>query len=74
MECGKCLNDLHDCACADVDERLRSATDLDGFAARWCMECDKHYARCRCAEPIWGIRVGGKVNVVTDWEQFRRKE
>ncbi len=49
------------CGCADADARLRQASDSTYVAFKWCRTCDKHYARCRCVEPNFGIRTGGHV-------------
>jgi hypothetical protein len=57
MVCGKCCKDLHDCACHDITERLAGITKV---AMKWCRTCDQHYARCRCAEPVFAIRLGDK--------------
>lgn len=66
MFCSKCSRDLKNCVCPDIDERMRGLTDKGGpLAAKWCMICDKHYARCRCDEPLYGIRVDGLVKATT---------
>ena len=51
MFCGKCQNDLSECTCPDIDERMASLKNSPYLAFKWCVKCDKHYARCRCAEP-----------------------
>lgn len=61
MTCGVCGQDVATCACADQDARLRQASDGDAVIFKWCRKCDKHYARCRCQEPDFGIRTGGQV-------------
>jgi len=61
MFCVTCNTDVHDCTCPDIDDRLRELTGASGpLLARWCLACDKHYARCRCTEPLFGVRTGGK--------------
>jgi hypothetical protein len=51
MYCGKCNNDLKDCTCEDIDERLK---DLQGVLVyRMCAVCGKHYVRCKCENPKW---------------------
>lgn len=58
MWCTICQADLSQCTCDDLEERLRSATEaLDGkLVYRYCKKCDKHYAKCQCEEPDWGVR------------------
>lgn len=55
MFCSKCQNELGDCICPDMDERLSSLKDSPHLAFKWCKVCDKHYARCKCAEPQFYI-------------------
>lgn len=62
MFCAKCNNELGDCVCPDIDDRLRA---LDMVILKWCLTCDKHYARCKCAEPIFGIRTDGRTMPTT---------
>ena len=57
MSCGKCQADLNRCTCEDLEQRLDS---VKNFVYKKCMRCRKHYARCRCALPIWG-QGGGAV-------------
>lgn len=57
MHCGICGTDVGQCTCPDIDERLKSLTLV---LMKWCLECDKHYARCKCAEPVFGVRTDGK--------------
>lgn len=58
--CNKCGNDVGACTCPDIDQRLREASDSPHVMIKWCLTCDKHYARCRCAEPLFGVRHAGK--------------
>lgn len=51
MWCGKCNNDLKDCTCEDLDERLADLKDV--LVYRMCNICKKHYARCKCEKPEW---------------------
>ena len=60
MFCGKCQNDLVKCICPDIDERLAKIGNSPNIAFRKCLKCGKHYARCQCDEPKWGI--SGKKN------------
>jgi hypothetical protein len=65
MFCMRCNVDLAECSCPDIDQRLKDASDSAHQAVKWCMVCDKHYARCRCEEPVFGIRTAGKVMATT---------
>ena len=66
MFCSKCNHDLNECVCADIDTRLRELSDKGSHMMfKWCLTCDKHYARCRCEEPIFGIRTDGRTSVTT---------
>ena len=61
MFCGKCQNDLEDCTCPDLAERMAGLGGVGSHvASRWCKACDKHYAACKCDEPDWKLRSGGK--------------
>ncbi len=60
MFCTKCQNDLDDCTCPDLAERMRGLSGPGGFTvARWCGACDQHYAVCRCEVPDWRLRSDG---------------
>jgi len=50
MRCDRCESELKDCTCPDLEKRLDS---VPNFVYRKCAKCKKHYARCRCVEPIW---------------------
>jgi len=52
MFCAKCQNDLVECKCSDIDERLASIKPKY-VIYRACEKCKKHYARCKCKNPIW---------------------
>lgn len=56
MWCVKCQKHLSQCTCPDLEERLNSAVKDGSFAYRYCKICDKHYERCKCKKPIWGIK------------------
>lgn len=54
MYCTLCHRELGECLCPDIDERLASLGKPGGpIVYRKCAVCNKHYARCKCAEPIW---------------------
>lgn len=56
MFCTKCQNDLANCTCPDIEERLAS---LKGkLIYRMCKVCGKHYGRCKCEAPIWTTNEG----------------
>lgn len=62
MYCLVCNKDLSECQCPDLAEKMRKLTDEGGpIAARWCARCDNHYSRCFCVDPIWKLRVDGKL-------------
>ncbi|KKN67476.1 hypothetical protein LCGC14_0460730 [marine sediment metagenome] len=54
--CLVCNKTLHFCKCEDLEKRLDPAVDAGRFAYRYCKKCKKHYERCRCAHPAWGIK------------------
>lgn len=62
LSCDACNRNIADCICPDIDERLRvAATDLESnFIAKWCVGCNKYWARCRCAAPQFRIFSGGQ--------------
>ena len=53
MFCSKCQNDLNDCTCGDIKERLAKLKDSPYILMRWCSLCDNHYSQCKCDNPIW---------------------
>jgi hypothetical protein len=53
----KCKNDLSDCTCNDLTERLLKVSG-DVFVFKMCVKCQKHYAQCKCEVPEWKV-VGG---------------
>lgn len=61
MFCMKCQKDLSQCTCADLEERLNDAVAEGGFVYRYCKLCGKHYEKCKCKKPIWGIKDKEKV-------------
>lgn len=52
MWCSKCNNDLKDCTCDDIKERLASLKDSKHLLMRWCAKCDNHYSQCKCDDPV----------------------
>jgi len=56
MFCGKCQNSLIDCTCLDLEERLDKAVVSGMFVYRYCKTCGKHYARCKCNNPVWATK------------------
>jgi len=53
MFCCKCQNDLSDCICEDLKERLASLNNSPYFIYRKCRKCNLHYSKCKCGEPDW---------------------
>jgi hypothetical protein len=51
MFCTRCKNDIADCTCPDIDDRLGALTGTVIY--RKCRKCGKHYARCQCKDPEW---------------------
>ena len=49
----KCQNDLSECICPDIEERMASLKGSSYVVMRWCSVCDKHYALCKCENPVW---------------------
>ncbi len=52
MYCMQCNNDLSDCTCDDLQERLDNIGGA--LVYKKCLKCDKHYEKCECKEPVWG--------------------
>ena len=53
MWCMKCKNDLSECTCPDLQERLESISNSGHFIYRKCGICGLHYAKCKCEFPSW---------------------
>jgi len=53
MWCMKCNNDLANCTCDDLQERLEKLADSPNLSIQWCARCNKHHSRCKCESPIW---------------------
>jgi len=51
MFCLKCQNDLADCTCPDIDERMAAIGEHEHFSYRMCAKCNKHCDRCECDIP-----------------------
>ncbi len=51
MLCIRCENQLQDCTCENLEERLDEAVASGHFDYKKCAKCSKHYARCKCEEP-----------------------
>lgn len=63
LSCTVCGATVDQCACPDIDARLRkSFHDPTGtyVMAKWCRRCDKHYARCTCERPDFYILSAGQ--------------
>jgi hypothetical protein len=70
MYCGKCQNDLGNCVCPDLDERLAS---LSNVVYRKCSSCGLHYARCKCSDPdrTWTTNMGDAPLYGTEFDPRR---
>ena len=65
MFCCRCQNDLEDCVCPDLADRMRRASEAGTHVvSRWCGKCDQHYAVCRCEEPTWMLRADGELSAL----------
>ena len=53
MFCIICKNDLADCTCDDIEERLANLNNIPNVIYKKCRICEKHYARCKCEKPDW---------------------
>lgn len=53
MYCIKCSNDVADCTCGDIQERLASLAQHPNLSFRMCTKCNQHYSFCKCEEPNW---------------------
>ena len=50
MFCAKCQNEISDCTCPDIKERLESLARHPNLAIEFCANCGKHHARCKCGD------------------------
>ena len=48
-----CENNLTDCNCEDLEDRLDDAVKSGHFDYKKCVKCVKHYDRCKCIKPDW---------------------
>jgi hypothetical protein len=58
--CTLCNRSIDNCTCPETDESLKWAADSTNVMFKWCRACDRHYARCRCEQPDFYLRCGGK--------------
>lgn len=58
MWCAKCQNELSECICPDIEERLRSACEGMNVALTFCKTCGLYYSRCTCGKPDKIIKSG----------------
>lgn len=59
MFCCKCQRDISLCICPDLEERLDHAVAEGRFVYKYCKKCGKHYERCKCTDPDWGVKNKG---------------
>lgn len=53
MFCTKCKNDVADCTCPDIDERLAAANQHPNIGLKTCPVCKKFIDRCKCkSDPV----------------------
>jgi len=50
MFCVKCKNNISQCVCNDIDERL-TKLNSSYIIYKMCKICGKHYDRCICEKP-----------------------
>ena len=53
MWCCKCVKQISNCTCEDLEIRLDSC---DRVVYKKCIKCQKHYERCRCENPEYEIK------------------
>ena len=51
MYCMKCGNDLAECTCPDLNERLARVNQSPHVFIQTCKKCGEHHSRCKCEEP-----------------------
>jgi len=56
MVCCRCQNDLSECTCPDLQERLARLTDGGNLAVKWCRACNLSYHKCQCQKPDFVVR------------------
>jgi len=61
MKCGRCMKELNECLCEDIEERLKREAN-DGVTYKYCKKCDQHWQRCKCEKPEWGLKGMGPMN------------
>lgn len=62
LHCTVCNQNIAECTCPGVDDKMYAmAMDPNShFAAKWCVGCNRYWARCRCAEPQFRLYMGGQ--------------
>jgi len=56
MFCCICQKELSECTCTNLEDRLDRAVVAGKFIYKYCKKCGKHYERCKCKKPEWGIK------------------
>lgn len=51
MYCIVCNNELYDCVCPDIEERLRAIGEHPNWALTYCKQCSKVVYQCNCPWP-----------------------
>jgi len=61
MICTTCRHTIGACTCPDADQKLHDLAYGDApLTFKWCLTCDRHYARCQCATPDFYVIANGK--------------
>ena len=73
LNCTVCGAAVDQCACPDLDDRLRAiAHDPEGEVMfKWCLRCDRHFARCGCVPTECAVIVGGHVLTAAELVKLR---
>lgn len=50
MFCTQCQNNIVDCTCDDIEERLQALAEHPNFATDRCTNCREHPQECECDE------------------------
>lgn len=72
LTCTICNTNIADCVCPERDQELHDiAYDPQASVAfRWCRNCDKHFARCKCEVPQFYAILRGQEMDTTGWKDM----
>ncbi len=65
MFCCVCHNDLADCTCPDLEERLANINSPH-VGLTYCQGYGRYKDLCNCANPDWKMRIGTGTQEVND--------